>query len=201
MSSIYSEETSRDIQARETRKKIYDAAWHLIEEQGFEKVSVDKICSRAGVAKGSFYHHFKSKGDLIIEGYSLCDKYFENEVEGKLLSANTAGKIVEFVGHQMKYAEDMGIDLMREVYKAQLEFGTRFFISAERSLPRILKQIIIEGHSCGELKKDMDADYITAFILRFSRGLIYDWCLREGAFNLKQVAMEACARILPIFGL
>ena len=195
----YGTPTTRDLQARDTRARIYDAAWHLISEDGFDKVSVDRICERAGVAKGSFYHHFKSKADLIVEGYSLCDEYFEKQVEGRLTASDAPGRIVEFVAHQMRYATRMGLDLIRQVYKSQLENGTRFFVSSERSLPRILKAVVAEGQAAGQLRRDVDADYIAGYVLRFSRGTIYDWCLREGAYDLEAVATEACRRFLPAF--
>lgn len=191
--------TSRDLQARDTRRRIYDAAWRLIGERGFDRVSVDRICESAGVAKGAFYHHFRSKGDLIVEGYALCDSYFDERVAGRLVAPDAAGRIVEFVAHQMRYAVDMGVDLIRQVYKAQLEFGTRFFVSAERSLPRILRGIVAEGQASGELRAEPDADYIVAYVLRFSRGTIYDWCLREGGYDLVAVASEACERLVSAF--
>jgi AcrR family transcriptional regulator len=199
MTTFLGTPTSRDLQARDTRARIYDAAWRLIGVAGFDKVSVDSICAQAGVAKGSFYHHFKSKADLIVEGYALCDKYFEEEVRGRLSATDASGRIVEFVAHQMRYAVRMGIDLIRQVYKSQLENGTRFFISSERSLPSILKGVVLEGQAAGQLRGDVDADYITAFVLRFSRGTIYDWCLREGSYDLEAVATEACTRLVTIF--
>ncbi len=199
MAITFNEPTSRDLKARDTRLKIYQAAWKLIGEEGFERVSVDRICAQAGVAKGSFYHHFKSKSDLIIEGYALCDQYFDEKVAGKFVAVKAPDRIVEFVAHQMLYAVDMGIDLIRQVYKAQIEFGTRFFVSAERSLPRILRALVIEGQASGELRSDLEADYIVAFILRFSRGTIYDWCLREGAYDLVAVASESSTRLVEVF--
>lgn len=199
MAITFNEPTSRDLKARETRLKIYDAAWMLIGEDGFEKVSVDRICAQAGVSKGSFYHHFKSKGDLIIEGYALCDEYFDEKVARKFVAETAPDRIVEFVIHQMLYAVDTGIDLIRQVYKTQIEFGTRFFVSAERSLPKILRALVTEGQASGELRADMEADYIVAFILRFSRGTIYDWCLREGTYDLVAVATESCTHLVEIF--
>ena len=189
----------RQLQGRETRARIYDAAWHLIGEEGFDQVSVERICARAGVAKGSFYHHFKNKADLIVEGYSLCDQYFEEKVAGKLLAADAPGRIVEFVGKQVQYAVDVGLDLIRQVYKSQLENGTRFFISAERSLPSILRDIILEGQAKAELDPSLGADYMTEYILRFSRGMIYDWCLHSGEYDIVKTAEEACRRLVAVF--
>jgi TetR/AcrR family transcriptional regulator, fatty acid metabolism regulator protein len=189
----------RQRQGQETKARIYDAAWHLIGEEGFDRVTVDRICSRAHVAKGSFYHHFRSKADLIVEGYSLCDKYFEEEVAGKLSAPDAPGRIVEFIGRQVAYAVDTGRDLMIQVYKSQLENGTKFFISAERRLPSILHSIVAEGQAKGELRTDLSSDYIVAYVLRFSRGMIYDWCLHSGDYDIAAVTEEACRRLVTLF--
>jgi TetR/AcrR family transcriptional repressor of nem operon len=50
----------------DTRDKLLDAALQLVWAEGVGAASVDDICEKAGVRKGSFYHFFKSKADLII---------------------------------------------------------------------------------------------------------------------------------------
>lgn len=57
--------TNRQKQAIATKQKILDVAEKLINEKGFEAVSVDDIVNDCGVAKGTFYHYFKSKDDIL----------------------------------------------------------------------------------------------------------------------------------------
>jgi AcrR family transcriptional regulator len=52
--------------SEETRSKIMEAAIKLFSTQGFNKASVDDICAEAGISKGAFYHHFKSKQELFV---------------------------------------------------------------------------------------------------------------------------------------
>lgn len=56
----------------DAREKLLEAAGRLISERGYTAVGVNEICLEAGVKKGSFYHFFDSKRDLVIaviEGY------------------------------------------------------------------------------------------------------------------------------------
>jgi TetR/AcrR family transcriptional repressor of nem operon len=53
----------------DTREKLLEAAIALISAQSYGSVSVDDICEKAGVKKGSFYHFFPSKEDLAAEAY------------------------------------------------------------------------------------------------------------------------------------
>lgn len=48
------------------REKLLDAALSLIREKGYSSTSVDELCAQAGVTKGGFFHHFKSKDALGI---------------------------------------------------------------------------------------------------------------------------------------
>ncbi len=48
------------------RQKLLEAALSLIREKGYSSTSVDEICTQAGVTKGSFFYHFKSKDALAV---------------------------------------------------------------------------------------------------------------------------------------
>jgi len=52
--------------ACESKCKLLRTAMELIEESSYGAVSVDDICKKAGVNKGSFYHFFPSKSDLTV---------------------------------------------------------------------------------------------------------------------------------------
>jgi TetR/AcrR family transcriptional regulator, transcriptional repressor for nem operon len=49
-----------------TKQRLLSVAMNLIWESSYGSVSVDDICTKAGVNKGSFYHAFKSKSDLAV---------------------------------------------------------------------------------------------------------------------------------------
>jgi TetR/AcrR family transcriptional repressor of nem operon len=49
-----------------SRTKILDAALHVIRSKGYAAATVDDLCTAAGLTKGGFFHHFKSKEELAI---------------------------------------------------------------------------------------------------------------------------------------
>src|SRR5260221_5620794 len=50
----------------DTKERLTDAAMDLIWENSYGGTSVDAICERADVRKGSFYYFFKSKSELAV---------------------------------------------------------------------------------------------------------------------------------------
>ena len=48
------------------RQKLLASALSLIREKGYSSTSVDELCAAAGVTKGAFFHHFRSKDALGV---------------------------------------------------------------------------------------------------------------------------------------
>jgi TetR/AcrR family transcriptional repressor of nem operon len=48
------------------RQKLLAAALARIREKGYSATSVDELCAAAGVTKGAFFHHFRSKDALAV---------------------------------------------------------------------------------------------------------------------------------------
>jgi AcrR family transcriptional regulator len=61
-------------EAEERRNEIIDAADELFSQKGFDGTSTNDILEKVGIARGTLYHHFKSKEDImdaLIERYSV----------------------------------------------------------------------------------------------------------------------------------
>jgi AcrR family transcriptional regulator len=56
----------RDDQRRETKRRLVAAAIALIGEVGWKRTTVEQIAERAGVAKGTFFVHFKTKEAIVV---------------------------------------------------------------------------------------------------------------------------------------
>lgn len=50
----------------DSRTRLLEAAQNVFRTKGYAASTVDDICEAAGVTKGSFFHHFKSKEELTL---------------------------------------------------------------------------------------------------------------------------------------
>ncbi len=64
------------------KARLLDAALSVIRTKGYSATTVDELCIAAGVTKGAFFHHFKSKDDL---GVAAADRW--SEMTGALFAA------------------------------------------------------------------------------------------------------------------
>ena len=61
----------------ESKTRLLNAALHVVRAKGYAASTVDDICSEAGVTKGSFFHHFKSKDDLALSAAAYWNEMTE----------------------------------------------------------------------------------------------------------------------------
>jgi TetR/AcrR family transcriptional repressor of nem operon len=64
------------------RQKLLDAALSVIRTKGYAATTIDELCAKAGVAKGSFFYHFKGK-----EAVAVAAAEYWSEVTGALFAA------------------------------------------------------------------------------------------------------------------
>ena len=57
----------RDRQRLETREKLFALAVDEIAASGIDRADVRRIAEAAGVARGTFYFHFATKADVLLE--------------------------------------------------------------------------------------------------------------------------------------
>lgn len=181
----------RRAQAQTTKVKIYNVATKLISKKGYNSVTIQEICSLAKVSVGSFYHHFKAKEGILMERYDETDRYFDKVFAAYPEDANAVDLIIDFIGHQMYLAKSVQIDLVTPTYFNPRLANNAFFRTPERSIPKHLRKIVENGQAKGQIRADISAKEISAYILRFSRGMIYDWCIKNGDYDIQKTGREA----------
>jgi TetR/AcrR family transcriptional repressor of nem operon len=99
-------------------ERLKDAALALMWEESYGSVTIDQICQRADVKKGSFYYFFKSKAELAIaaleklwneEWKPNLDACFSSSVDPLTRLTNYFGKIYSYqVDIKARYGKVLG---------------------------------------------------------------------------------------------
>lgn len=96
----------------QTKEHLIGAMRDLIWVGSYAGTSVEEICARAKVHKGSFYHYFRSKSDLAIAAIEDCWNGFRAEMDG--LFSPTKPALQRLVDWLVYIREDQRI--MREIH-------------------------------------------------------------------------------------
>ncbi len=114
---------SRQQRAQETRDRLFLAACDLFVANGYAGTTVDSIAARAGVAKGTFFVHFKTKDAVatqLIESQTAAARRAHERAH-----AAGAGPVEAMVATVLALGKQAGASRMlsRAVLAATLESG------------------------------------------------------------------------------
>jgi len=189
--------TMRKAHALSTRRRIFDTAVSLFTKKGYSKVTIDDICNKMGLSKGAFYNYFKSKDQIIMEGFIASDEYYRTDALKEI--ASLKGRVDQLVAYNrlvLKNITRIGKPIMQAVFHSELGFNKKasYINSEKRSLYTVGESLVAEAQKAGELRTDLSSKQITNIIVRSLRGLVYDWCLPGSKFDLE----EAGEKVLKV---
>lgn len=95
-----------------TRLKIMDTAQQMVLDVGLSGTSIEKVIDKAGVTKGTFFYHFKTKHDLaaaLITRYAEDDRHHYNDFMEKAeqLARDPLQQLLIFVGLFIEMTEQL----------------------------------------------------------------------------------------------
>ncbi len=190
-------QTSRQKQAIATKQKIFSCAVSLFAQKSYENVTVQDICAYAEVSVGAFYHHFKSKDNILDEGYRIFDE--QSEEAWNHGHPDSPIEAIHFlISGQAQSMENMGPSAALQYFKNQLTSSEKYILNPDRFFYKTICQTVEDGISGGALSGDPVV--ITEDILGIARGIIYDWCLHEGSYNLSQRSQRGVDMVIKYYG-
>lgn len=174
-------ELSRQQQkSKETKERIFRAAKKILQKNGYEELSIKNICEEAGVSNGSFYHHFKTKDDLL--SYYIEDQPNINPDLLDLPKSADEAKIaiIHVYLNYVEYCRDLGVEFMSGYYDTKNQ-ALNPAIRTERPYPIITVQTYVEkAIKAGIIRINVEIEEFTTDIRMIVIGNVFEWCLRDG---------------------
>ena len=184
-----------------TRERIFAASINLITEKGYEAATIPDICLEAGVSVGNFYHHFRSKSDILLayvreedEGLITCYR----ELEGRSRNDALLSCIERFFGY---YARK-GRNFVATFLSILLTEGGAWFHPEELAIHAIIHDCLERGVRTGEFLGGADGEDLEELVL-LANGLVWDlsctWCVNGGSEGLAAEAQRRFDLLLGLF--
>lgn len=163
-----------------TKDNMCEVAVNMFKELGYENVSINMICNRLNVTRGSFYHHFNSKNELLLYWFSsqinqniVLDTRLESPRQILKKHALDYANIISGVGHDLIYHI-----LMAEFELEGKHFSTYF--DAEGPSIELIHQSIERNEIHSETPPKALINTFSAAVI----GAIVTWRFDNGQFDI-----------------
>jgi AcrR family transcriptional regulator len=169
-----------NVRVRRTRALLREALVDLIEERGFEHVTVGELCSRAMVSRAAFYRNYRDKYELVEQIFdeAMAEMTADDEGDDRSPGQRFAG----FFGH---------IDAYHRLYAALLgRRGSPWFADRMRSALAAMSS----GHLPG---RDVDGLAPSVISAMFVQSILW-WLEHDRPWPPEEIAGQAARLIRAV---
>lgn len=136
---------------------ILETTYKLLEEIGFEKLTIEGVAARAGVGKATIYRWWPSKGELVVEAFlttvAPATAFTLSDSASKDIRAQSRRLARAYSGNTGKIVREM-------IGSGQFDPKTMRLFDEGYLKPRraAAKQALQRGIEQGEFRRDIDLD-------------------------------------------
>ena len=178
--------SKQQLKSKETKERIFRAAKAILQRNGYENLSIKNICEEAGVSNGSFYHHFKTKDDLlsyyIEEQPSINPELLDIPADKETAKA----AIIEVYLNYVAYCKELGVDFIAGYYTPKNQ-ALNPDIRTERPYPIVtVQQYLEKAVDVGAICLKLSIAEVVTDIRMLVIGNAFEWALREGNVDFEE---------------
>jgi len=162
-----------------TKDRIYHSALDILAERGFENATIRDICKHSAVSIGTFYSYFNSKNDILFEFFRNMDNHFTKDLAPKITGETYMDRIRCYFKLYSAMLMDSSFDTICMLFST-----SNIWFARTRPVQKVLVGIIAEGQEASEISLRMPATEICEYLFVLVRGLVFQWCSVNAAFEL-----------------
>ncbi|SEG47440.1 TetR/AcrR family transcriptional regulator [Paenibacillus sp. UNC499MF] len=165
----------KDRRTIRTKEGIRKALTELMEEKGFNCLTVRDITTRADINRGTFYLHYKDKFDLLEQSlqeiFSVVDRIVEGVKASLTPNIIVFDEPLPFAVALFEYFEANG-DFLKAV------LGPEGAPGFQNRMKQLMREKLFENHSASFIPKDnllVPADYFISYLTSAHLGVVQEW--------------------------
>ncbi|TLS49323.1 TetR/AcrR family transcriptional regulator [Paenibacillus antri] len=170
-----SEPPVQDRRIVRTKRLIRDALTELIEEKGFEGITVKDLTDRADINRGTFYIHFKDKYDLLDQS--------EKEIMDHIERLAASGYQWAMAGDWKEIIHGATIPFVQKLFEYFQEharfmnavLGPKGDPSFQKRLREVIRKRVLPVLTQTRHEVLVPVHYLTAYVSSAHLGVIQEW--------------------------
>ena len=190
--------TARQRQALEMRSRIQAVALDLFDKESFEAVSVEQIAQAAGCSVGNIYHYFKGKDELVIQVTDSVDAQYRVLEAGYMADEANSwhDKLLDFVGQALVISANDPSLYRSFIHGIKYPEQAILRDNEKRVYFRVLRELVDGCREEGSVHHSRDREELVAELVALHRGMLLEWRIYEGAFDLPRRGRRMAAALL-----
>ncbi|NLL78643.1 MAG: TetR/AcrR family transcriptional regulator [Clostridiales bacterium] len=170
----------------ERKNEIIETAARLFAMKGYEQCSVNDILNAIGIAKGTFYHYFKSKEEVLDAVIGQASGLILERVREVVQNADLSPeeKLLQ-IFLSMNVEDKMEEGLLEEMHRTENALmHQKSLVSIVTMMAPFLTRVVQEGNEKGVFHADFPEQYMQIFLAASST------LLDDGIFEVEREKMQ-----------
>lgn len=162
-----------------TKEVIFQTALTLIQEKGYDNVTLSEICRASGIVKNTFYYYFHSKDEILIEFYRRSSTLSVEQMAHIMSLENYYEQLWEIDRAHIAFMESTGIKLMRQLYAVNLT-GEKAKFEMEHlgdEITTLELGLIKKAQQAGQIKNPCSPKDLLLAKNEMIYGAVMRWCI------------------------
>ncbi|HLR01507.1 MAG TPA: TetR/AcrR family transcriptional regulator [Virgibacillus sp.] len=168
---------------------MIQSALLLFEENGYHGVTVNQIVDDVGTSKGGFYHHFKSKDELLFVIHDTFITYVLEKAQAANETYTSPTKKLQAIIKSFVKVFDLYKAHIAVFYQEHIYLNEQYesLINQKRDqFKEMIMDAVREGKTSGEFRRDLSVE-ITGMAILGMVNWTYKWYKKSGAKTIEDI--------------
>ena len=184
------------------QQEIIEAALELINEKGIQGLTIKNLSHKIGISEPAIYRHFENKIQIlsaVMDSFQTRSmQLFSKHQNGEFLAKDEIKGI--FSGHFKILAEKPALSSVifsEEIFRNEPELVDKINQIITRNQEK-LKNIIEQGQKAGQLKQDIEPEYLAIIVLGTLRLFVKNWQFSKFSFDLEKEGAQIIQSVIQL---
>ena len=184
-----------------SRRAILTAAFELVQEVGYAKLSIEGVAARAGVGKQTIYRWWPSKGAVLFDAFRMLSEGAEGEPPVLPDTGDLAADLTAVLRATVEELNDPRYDPAMRALATEItldpELAAAYAEQLDGPLREAKRQRLRSAQQAGQLAEDLDLDVAVDLIWG---PVLNRWLYRSGPLTTEytdRVVATALAGLRP----
>lgn len=180
-----------------TKDKIIRIGFNLMQEKGYDNVTINEICKEVQISKHTFYYYFNSKED-ILHDFVRIPRELKQDIMAELITMDSAlDQYIAVITPKIQYMEKCGFEIVKKILLANLTIGLRKDReNCSHPIMDLEINLIQKAQEKKEITNAAPADELVYLCFTTMVGLCQMWATTEGHFSLQEHYIQMVKNIL-----